>query len=199
MQEPYLRNIWVSGMEITGGEDGISVTVNDLGSSGPYRCFIENIYISNNSVSLGENSGTEPPGTFYAGTGIFVGGKVRFTRDVHISDNYVQHAGDNCYEISAPLDRVTFDDNVCVNPYHVGLTLNNFKSAGDPDGDGIFGEENLSEFDLTVSNFAVRYTTYRSGTTPYHRGIGVNNTGNEQSPFGKLHVSNLSYVDISGD
>ncbi len=198
-QEPYLKNISVAGMEIRGGEAGIAVTVSDLGSSGAYKCFIENVYIRENSIALGKSSGETPPDEFYASTGIFVGGDVRFTRNVHISDNSVRHAGDNCYEVSAPLGGVSFHNNACIDPYHVGLTLNNFPSAGDPDGDGVFGEENLEEFELTVSDFSVRYNTYVSGTTPRHRGISVNNTSNSDSPFGYLRISNLSYVDISGD
>ena len=198
-QEPYLRNIWVSGMEIRGGEGGILVAVGDLGTKGAYRCFIENVYILDNSVSLGEGSGDEPPAEFYNSTGIHVGGNVRYTRNVHISGNYVQHAGDNCYEINAPLEGVTFDNNTCLDPTHVGLTLNNFPSVGDPDGDGNFGEENLDALGLTVSNFSVQYTTYPSGTKPQHCGITVNNWLNTDSPFGDLRVSNFSYVDISGD
>ena len=198
-QEPYLKNIWVSGMVVSGGEAGIAVTTSDQGTSGAYRCFIENVFIQNNSVSLGENSGNTPPGVFYNGTGIFVGGDVRYTKNIHIMDNYVQHAGDNCYEISAPLSDVTFHNNSCVDPSHLGLTLNNFPSAGDPDGNGIFGEENLDQFELTVTDFSVRYTTYTRGTKPRHRGISVNNSRNFRSPFGRLHISNFSYVDISGD
>ena len=112
-------------------------------------------------------------------------------------DNYVQHAGDNCYEISAPLSDVTFHNNSCVDPSHLGLTLNNFPSAGDPDGNGIFGEENLDQFELTVTDFSVRYTTYTRGTKPRHRGISVNNSRNFRSPFGRLHISNFYiYVKI---
>lgn len=199
VQEPYLRNIWVSGMQIRGGEAGIAVHVSDHGYSGAFRCFIENIFMRDNLVSLGKGSGNNPPDEFFPSTGIFVGGDVRYTRNVHISGNHVQHAGDNCYEISAPLHDVSFYNNACVDPYHVGLTLNNFRSAGDPDGDGVFGEENLEDFELMVSDFSVRYTTYSTGAKPYHRGISVNNTGNTDSPFGYLHVSNFSYVDTSGD
>ena len=95
---------------------------------------------------------------------------------------------------------MTFHNNACVDPSHLGLTLNNFPSAGDPDGDGVFGEENLEEFELTVSDFSVRYTTYPEppGSRSSHHGIGVNNWVRRHSPFGALRVSNFSYVDISG-